>query len=180
VTPPRRPVCAPAARVFQIAQQTDKESIMKPVPRLAVNSIICGITAIVLAVAPAIAVAESVTGHGKVLNGGVSPSQISVDAWRDIDGFAQGFVTFIGDVALGSFPKGGLADPWFLDVVDLEVAGDTAYVRAVVVHSLFPVDIGTEVNFIFIDNSAIGAPDEIETDILGGGPIVAGNITVTD
>ncbi len=114
------------------------------------------------------------------MNGSVSPSQISVDAWRDDDGVAQGSVTFIGDVALGVFPEGGLADPWFLDVLDLEIVGNTAYVLAVVVHSLFPEDIGTEVNFTFIDNSATGAPDEIETDIAGGGEIVAGNITVTD
>ena len=160
-----------------IRPQTDKEIAMNRVTK---SWIACGIAALLLGVAPAFALAESVTGHGKVLNGGVSPSQISVDAWRDNDGVAQGSVTFVGDVALGVFPKGGLADPWFLDVVDVAVVGNTAYVLAVVVHSLFPGDIGTEVNFIFIDNSATGAPDEIETDILGGGPIVAGNITVTD
>ena len=119
-------------------------------------------------------------GHGKVSTGDTSPLQVSVHAWRDIDGIVHGSVTAIGDVALGVFPKGGLADPWFLDVVDLEVAGSTAYVRAVVVHSLFPDDIGEVVNFTFIDNSAIGAPDEIDTDIEGGGEIVAGKITVTD
>jgi len=135
---------------------------------------------LLLAVAPAIALAESVIGHGEVSTGDTSPLQVSVHAWRDIDGFVHGSVTAIGDVALGVFPKGGLADPWFLDVVDLEVEGNTAYVLAVVVHSLFPEDIGTEVNFTFIDNSATGTPDEIDTDILGGGEIVAGNITVTD
>lgn len=153
---------------------------MKPVCRLAKASIICGITALLLAVAPAIALAESVTGHGKVSIGDVSPLQVSVHAWRDIDGLVHGSVTAIGGVAFGVFPKGGPADPWFLDVVDLEVAGNTAYVQAVAVHSLFPEDIGTVVNFIFIDNSATGTPDEIETDIEGGGEIVAGNITVTD
>jgi hypothetical protein len=147
---------------------------------LAKASIICGTTALLLAVAPAIAFAESVSGHGKVSIGDVSPLQVSVHAWRDTDGFVRGSVTAVGDVAHGIFPKGGIADPWFLDVVDLEIEGNTAYVLAVVVHSLFPEDIGTEVNFIFIDNSATGTPDEIETDIEGGGEIVAGNITVTD
>jgi hypothetical protein len=153
---------------------------MKLSSQLARNSIVCGMTALLLGVAPAVTLAESVIGHGKVLNGSASPSQISVDAWLDNGGVAQGRITFIGDVGHGVLPQGGLADPWFLDVLDLEVSGNTAYVRAVVVHSLFPGDIGTEVNFIFIDNSATGAPDEIETDNFGGGPIVAGNITVTD
>jgi hypothetical protein len=64
--------------------------------------------------------------------------------------------------------------------VDLEVDGNTAYVEAIVVHSLFPVDIGTIVNFIFVDNSATDTPDEIDTDVFGSGEITAGNITVTD
>src|SRR5262249_39618747 len=143
------------------------------------NSILCGMTAMMLAVAPAIALAESVIGHGQVSTGGTSPDQISVHAWRDSDGFVHGSVTAIGDVAHGAFDKGGLADPWFLDVVALEVAVNAAYVQAVVVHSLFPIDIETEVNFIFTDNSATGTPDKIDTDITGGGKITAGNITVT-
>ena len=142
--------------------------------------LVYGIAALLLGAAPAFALAESVVGHGEVLNGAVSPSQISVDAWRDDDGVAQGSVTFIGDVGLGVLPEGGLADPWFLDVLDLEVVGNTAYVLAVVVHSLFPEDVGRQVNFMFIDNSATGTPDEIDTDVGGGGEIVGGNIVVTD
>jgi len=153
---------------------------MKRLFRAMQTSIICAIAALLLGVAPAIALSESVIGHGKVLNGGGSPSQISVHAWRDTDGSIHGSVTWIGDITPGIFPKGGIADPWFLDVVDIEVEGNTAYVLAVVVHSLFPEDIGTEVNFIFIDNSATGTPDEIDTDFGGSGEIVAGNVTVTD
>jgi hypothetical protein len=152
---------------------------MKCLSHLSNISITFSIAAL-LSASPAIALAESVTGHGKVLNGAASPSQISVHAWLDEDLVAQGSVTFIGDVARGILPQGGAAAPWFLDVVELEVDGNTAYVQAVVVHSLFPEDIGIVVNFIFTDNSASGTPDAIETDIEGGGEIVAGNITVTD
>ena len=153
---------------------------MERLYRLPGTSIACVITALLLGVAPANALAESVSGHGKILNGALSRSQISVHAWRDDDGFVQGAAIWTGDIQPGTLPQGGIADPWFLDVLDLEVVGNTAYVLAAVVHSLFPGDIGQEVNFIFIDNSASGEPDEIFIDVGGDGEIVAGNIKVTD
>src|SRR6266404_5216319 len=112
--PSRRPVCAPTRQVLQFASQTVKEIAMKRLFRAMQTSIICAIAALLLGVAPAIALSESVIGHGKVLNGGGSPSQISVHAWRDTDGSIHGSVTWIGDITPGIFPKGGIADPWFL------------------------------------------------------------------
>lgn len=139
-----------------------------------------GISAFLLGASPELTLGESVTGHGNVLNGVLSRSQISFHAWRDDDGFVHGAVNWTGDITPGTFSQGGIADPWFLDVVDLKVEGNTAYVLAAVVHSLFPGDIGQEVNVIFIDNSASGDPGEIHIDVGGDGEIVAGNIKVTD
>lgn len=131
---------------------------------------------------PAIATAGTVRGHGKVLNGpGVSTSEISVDAWTDDLGVAQGTVVFTGGSQF-SHP-GGPTDPWLLEVTDIVFDGNTAYVVAVVVHSVFPPDIGTAVFAAFVDNSGYGVPDEISISVLpvlDFIPIVAGNITVTD
>ena len=136
----------------------------------------CGAAAVLLfSLYPAAATAQSVRGHGEVNNGTVSPSQVSVDAWLDATGVAHGTMVWVGDVALGSLPKTGSADPWFIDVTDIVFDGDTAYVSGVVAHSVFPADVGSPVLFIFTDNSGTGAPDEIN-----GEPIAAGNITVAD
>jgi hypothetical protein len=134
-----------------------------------------GILAVlVCAFSPAIALAGgSVRGHGEVPEPGFLPSQISVDAWLDDHGVAHGTMTWIGDVVPGH--PGGPADPWLIDVQDIVFDGNTAYVYGLVVHSVFPVDIGTVVVFTFTDNSGTGEPDEINFT-----PIVAGNITVDD
>jgi hypothetical protein len=127
-----------------------------------------------------IATAGSVSGHGKVvLNPSFSTAQISVDAWTDDEGVAQGTVIFVGDVPTShpesSSGPAGPADPWLMEVTEITFDGNTAYVIAVVVHSVFPSEIGTELEIIFTDNSATGEPDEI--DFIS---IDAGNITVTD
>jgi hypothetical protein len=149
-----------------------------------------GILALLLfAFTPAVAPAQSARGHGEIPNGpGLSPSQISVDAWLDDDGVAQGTTIFIGDVP--NLHPGGPADPWLIDVQDIYFDGNTAYVTGVVVHSVFPADIGSLIFFAFVDNSSIGDPDEIciGTQLFPGGPVifdsfiplVAGNITVND
>ena len=56
--------------------------------------------------------------------------------------------------------------------------GNTAHVLGVVVHSVFPEEIGIQVPLDFTDNSGTGQPDEI--GVFGGAsfPIVAGNIIV--
>jgi hypothetical protein len=104
------------------------------------------------------------------------PSQVSVDAWLDDDGVAHGTVVWVGDVIPAQ--PGGPADPWILDVQDLFVFGpngNSAVVVAVIVHSVFPDDIGTMQILTFTDNSGTGLPDEFEF-----APIVAGNFTVRD
>lgn len=135
----------------------------------------CGIAVVVLcSLGPAVATAQSVRGFGEVPNGGgLSPSEISVDAWVDDNGVAQGTVTWVGDVFFDT--PAGPADPWLIEVYDLVFFGNTAVVSGVVVHSVFPSDIGSGVQFFFTDNSGTGQPDEID-----GSPIVAGNIVVTD
>src|SRR5262249_13072649 len=115
----------------------------------------------------------SVRGHGEVPEPGLSPSQISVDAWLDDNGVAHGTMTWIGDVVPGH--PGGPADPWLIDVQSIVFDGNTAYVYGVVAHSVFPLVIGTPVGVAFTDNSGTGEPDEINFT-----PIVAGNITVAD
>ena len=124
---------------------------------------------------PAVATAQSIRGHGEVPNDGESPSQISVNAWLDDDGVAHGAMIWVGAVVVGSNPKAGPADPFLIEVLDIVFDGNTAYVFGVVVHSVFPFDIGTAIEFAFTDNSGTGEPDEI-----GGAPIVAGNFTIND
>jgi hypothetical protein len=129
---------------------------------------------------PAIATAQSVRGQGVVVNGdGVSNSHFSVDAWLDADGNPQGTVEWIGDIAEldpeSLNRPAGPADPWHLAVIGVSFYGNTAYVAAVIVHSVFPANIGEFVYFTFTDNSGTGESDEINFT-----PIVAGNITVDD
>jgi len=146
--------------------------------------ITCGIFAMMLlGFSPAIAMAQSaVRGHGKaqVQSGDeFLTSQISVDAWLDDDG-AHGTVVWVGGVPFtpGHPQKAGPADPWLIDVTNILFDGNTAHVFGVVVHSVFPADIGTEVPFLFTDNSGTGEPDEIGVFGSDPVPIVAGNIVV--
>jgi hypothetical protein len=134
-----------------------------------------GILAVlVCAFSPAVAMADgSVRGHGELLNPGLSPSRISVDAWLDDKGVAHDTMIWIGDVVPAQ--PGGPADPRLIDVQDIVFDGNTAYVFGVVVHSVFPGDIGGAIFFAFTDNGGTGEPDEINLM-----PIVAGNFTVDD
>jgi hypothetical protein len=133
---------------------------------------------LLLGLSPAIATAQtSVHGHGKTLNDEpFSDSEISVNASLDTDGVAHGTVVWVGGVT----PRrpGGPADPWLIDVTQIIFDGNTAHVVGVVVHSVFPEEIGIEVPLDFTDNSGTGQPDEI--GVFGGAsfPIVAGNIIV--
>ena len=160
---------------FQIAAQTHEEIAMTHVRNVIVSRSVCGILAVLVCVfSPPVALAGgSVRGHGEVPEPGLSPSQISVDAWLDDNGVAHGTMTWVGDVVPGH--PGGPADPWLIDVQDIVFDGNTAYVFGVVAHSVFPADIGFGVFLAFTDNSGTGEPDEINFT-----PIVAGNITVDD
>jgi len=142
-------------------------------------ALMCSIAAGVLfSFTPAVT-AQSVRGHGEISNGpGISPSQISVNAWIDATGVAHGMMAWIGDIpnAPPYTPgTGGPADPFIMDVFDIVFNGDSALVTGVVVASPGGMSDGLVVQFLFTDNSAIGLPDEID-----GIPIIAGNITVDD
>ena len=56
--------------------------------------------------------------------------------------------------------------------------GNTAHVFGVVIHSVFPEEIGIGVPLDFRDNRGTGQPDE--TGVFGGDlvPIIAGNFIV--
>src|SRR5206468_7983306 len=139
---------------------------------------ITAIAMMLLGLGPAIATAQtSVQGHGEVPNDPpFSDTQMSVNAWLDTNSVAHGTVVWVG----GTTPRrpGGPADPWLIDVTQIIFDGNTAHVFGIVVHSVFPEEIGIVVPFDFRDNSGTGQPDEI--GVFGGDlfPIVAGNIIV--
>jgi hypothetical protein len=137
------------------------------------------LAALLFALSPAIAAAQSVRGHGEISNGpDFSPSQISVNAWLDAAGVAHGLITWEGDIfdpAPGNLGPGGPSDPFLIEVTGIVFDGDTAIVSGVVVSSPKGIGNGLFEEFSFTDNSAIGLPDEID-----GQPILAGNITVED
>jgi hypothetical protein len=155
--------------------QTHEEIPMSRFRSLIGSRSVHGILAVlVCAFGPVVALGGgSVRGHGKLPEPGLSTSQVSVDAWLDDNGVAYGTVGWIGDVTPAQ--PGGPADPWLIDVQDIAFDGNTAYVYGVVVHSVFPEDIGTVVVLTFTDNSGAGEPDEINSM-----PIVAGQIMVND
>ena len=136
------------------------------------------IAMMLLGLTPRIATAQtSVQGHGEVPNDPpFSNTQISVNAWLDTNGVAHGTVVWVGGTTHRR--PGGPADPWLIDVTQVIFDGNTAHVIGVVVHSVFPEEIGIVVPFDFRDNSGTGDPDEI--GVFGGDlfPIVAGNIIV--
>ena len=101
----------------------------------------------------------------------VSVSQIDVNAWLDTNGASPGTLEWIGSVVSDTVPP---AFPWHMDVTSIALSGNTAEVCWLSFDSVAPGDIGVEGYFDFTDNSATGAPDEID-----GEPIEAGNIIVS-
>jgi hypothetical protein len=145
-----------------------------------VRSLTGGILAgLVLALGPGLALAGgSVLGHGKVPIDSVPPftvSEISIDAWLDDAGVAHGMVEWNGDALPNTNQPGGPSNPFHLEVTDLYIVGNTAYVTAVVVNAPNQTANGQEFEFTFTDNSGTADADEID-----GIPIEAGNITVND
>jgi hypothetical protein len=129
---------------------------------------------LLLGVSPALADGQSeVRGHAKVQLGDpsvVSVSEINVNVWVDKNGDAQGMLNWVGGVGPEAVPP---ALPWHMQVTSIDFSGNTATVCWVVVHSVFPEEIGISDCFDFTDNGATGQPDEIV-----GVPIEAGNIIV--
>jgi hypothetical protein len=117
---------------FFIVSQTDEEITMSRFLRSTRNWIACGIAvAILFGLSPAFAVAGgSVHGHGEVFyQEGVSPGQISIDAWLDETGVAHGMIEWEGGVLLHNGFRGGPADPWHIDVLAISFDGNTAHVK---------------------------------------------------
>jgi hypothetical protein len=165
---------------YSFYRRPKKEIAMSSLFSLIRNAIVCGAAAVLLlGLGPAVATAQSVRGHGEISNGpGLSPSQISVNAWIDANGVVQGHMTWVGDVAnTPPYPpaQGGPAEPFIVQVTFIEFFGNTAFVGGVVVASPDGIGDGQFVEFSFTDNSGTGLPDEID-----GTPIIAGNITVDD
>ena len=141
------------------------------------------VAALLLALSPAVATAQSVRGAGVFFgphgaaDGGNLFIQISVNAWLDDDGVAHGNVTFEGEVYQplpgGNVGPGGPADPFIYVVTDVVFDGDTVYVVGIVTSSPDGVANGEVGAFYFTDNGAYG-------DAINGVPLDAGNITVDD
>ena len=100
----------------------------------------------------------------------LSVGEININAWLDDNGVAHGMMNWVGTIPAGIVPP---AIPWHIAVTDIDFFGNTATVCGVVVHSVFPEDIGLDVCFDLTDNRATGEPDEINDT-----PIEAGNIIV--
>jgi hypothetical protein len=145
--------------------------------------LLCGIATVVLAgLSPAPATAQSVKGVGVTVyeHGAVDGANwfevVSVNAWLDRDGNAQGKLTWEGD-NVQSLPgtTTNPSNPYIMDVLGLYVDGNTASVFAVVIASPQGEVNGSYWWFTFTDNSGTGQPDEVDNH-----PISAGHITVRD
>jgi hypothetical protein len=151
------------------------------------TTIILGtVAALLFGLSPEVAKAQSEvkgSGYFKIYNGAPDTQNqfrhISVNAWVDEDGFAQGWMTWQGDVtqalpAMGPVELvGGPSVPFFIVVTDIVFDGNSAHVTGIVVSSPTRLDEGSLVGFSFTDNSSTGDPDEID-----GQPIEAGRITL--
>ncbi len=124
---------------------------------------------------PAVASAQSVRGNGVNVDiNGSMFQQISVNAYIDANGIVQGHMTWEGDNGLPG-GRNNPSNPYIMDVEELIVDGNTAYVLGVVIASPMGEVNGQYFFFSFTDNSGTGLPDEID-----GIPIDAGNFTVID
>jgi hypothetical protein len=119
-----------------------------------------------------------ITSHGAV-DGSNYFEHVSVNAYFDANGIPTGHMSWEGSVTqslpMGNIGPGGPSDPFIIDVTDLLIVGNTAYVGGIVVSSPKGVGDGIFVSFAFTDNSAIGEPDELD-----GMPVDSGNYTVKD
>jgi hypothetical protein len=179
---PHRPGHAPAlglragsVGVF-IVSQTEKVIAMLSLRGLFRSGVTCGVVAaLLLALSPAVARAQSVRGNGVNFD---TPSgsfqQVSVNAYIDANGVVQGQMQWEGDNGVPG-GRNNPSDPFIMAVTDLVVVGNTAIVTGVVIASPKGVGNGEFVTFVFTDNSAISEPDEVD-----GVPIDAGGFTVTD
>jgi hypothetical protein len=151
----------------------------------------CLVAALLLGLSPAVATAQSVRGKGVfpdpshgAKDGGNLFQGISVNAWIDDKGVAQGHISWIGSVFQtlpdGSIHFGGPSNPAELAVTDLFVIGNTAYVTAVVVGSPQGELNGDVWTFAFTDNSAFDEPDEISIFGDVDSVPVSGNLRVSD
>ena len=140
------------------------------------SGVTCGVVAaLLLALGPSVATAQSVRGNGVNFD---TPSgsfqQVSVNAYIDANGVVQGHMSWEGDNGVPG-GRNNPSDPFIMTVTDLFVVGNTATVTGVVIASPKGVGNGVFVTFVFTDNSAIDEPDEVD-----GVPIDAGNFTVID
>lgn len=120
---------------------------------------------------------NEVRGHGVLFDliDGDSIDSISINAWLDESGAAHGFVSWGGEY-FASEDTRELGWVWHIEVTDLYVIGNVAYVGGIVVHdNKFPESEGTYVSITVIDNGsgAAAKPDEVLFS-----PIDGGNFTV--
>jgi hypothetical protein len=135
--------------------------------------VVAGLVAVLLGgLGAGTAAAQSVKGTGIIMiktgsnhDGGLYIFKVTVDAWVDEFGVAQ------GKINMGGNPGGRR-----LDVTDIYVVGNTAWVQGIVVSSPMGYFNGTYATFTFTDNSGTDEPDE-----LNGVPIDEGDgYTVED
>jgi hypothetical protein len=108
--------------------------------------------------------AQSVRGHCEIPGSILSSTRISVNAWIDANGEAQGSMVWIGGVPnTPPYPpgQGGPAEPFIVEVTDVSFFGNTAFVEGEVIASPGGIGNGQFTGFYFTDNSGTGQPDEI-------------------
>jgi hypothetical protein len=153
--------------------QTEKETAMIPFRSLVKVVVVAGLVAVLWCGPGAgTAAAQSVKGNGivKQSNGAEDGAnfynKVTVNAWVDADGFAQGKIVWQGDINQ-TLPQGntgtpgGPAEPFIIQVTDIFVVGNTAYVAGIVVSSPKGIGNGSFASFFFTDNSATDEPDEL-------------------
>jgi hypothetical protein len=149
--------------------------------------VVAGLVAVLLGgLGAGTAAAQSVKGTGIIKysngakDGGNDFIKVTVNAWLDEGGFAQGTMTWQGSL-FQSLPHGntgtpgGPSDPYQIKVTALRVRGNMAWVSGVVVSSPKGLGNGSSVSFTFTDNDGTGKPDELD-----GAPIDSGRYTVED
>jgi len=132
------------------------------------------------------AAAQSVQGNGIVkrshgaVDGANYFSKVTVNAWLDDEGVPQGMISWQGDFPQTLPPNtpantGGPSDPYILEVTDLYVEGNTAWVGGIVIASTQGHANGGYASFVFIDNEGTADPD-----YLNYWPLDAGDYHVSE